>query len=80
MAALLSVASRIILHENSVRLRSPSTAQIRSNAAPPNRHRKNATFSAVCCDETTSQPIVPDISIASVISSAPCRTSLVEAI
>ncbi|MGF6983400.1 hypothetical protein QFZ99_002877 [Paraburkholderia atlantica] len=40
--------------------------------------RKNTTLNGLCCDDTTSQPIVPDISIAMLISAAPRRMSLDE--
>jgi hypothetical protein len=36
----------------------------------------NTTFSGDCCDDTTSQPTVPDISIATLISTQPTRVSL----
>ncbi|WP_243671860.1 hypothetical protein [Paraburkholderia kirstenboschensis] len=32
-------------------------------------------MNGLCCDDTTSQPIVPDISIAMLISAAPRRIS-----
>ena len=72
---LPSVASASIRGENSARRRKPNAAQTIASVAAPNRQRKNTTFVSGCCDDITSQPIVPDISIATTISAAPRRIS-----
>src|ERR1700761_7859917 len=77
IAAPPSSARPSIFHEKSLRLNRPSTAHTSANVAPPNTQRKNTTLNGLCCDDTTSQPIVPDISIATLISAAPRLTSLV---
>ncbi len=75
IATLPSSANAIVRFVSRSRRNRPSAAQMISIVAPPNRQRKNTTFIKCCRDDTTSQPIVPDISIATTISSAPRRAS-----
>src|ERR1700722_1524349 len=76
IVALPSATSPSMRHENKLLRNIPFNAQITSSVAAPNTQRMNTTFSGVCCDDTTSQPTVPDISIATVISTQPTRVSL----
>lgn len=69
--------STSIRGENSERRRKPNAAQTIASVAVPNTQRKNTTLVSGCCDDITSQPIVPDISIATIISAAPRRISFV---
>jgi len=61
--------------ENSARRSRPSAAQTIASVAAPNTQRKNTTLASGCCDDITSQPIEPDITIATTISAAPRRIS-----
>ncbi|MNG15179.1 hypothetical protein D3C84_989900 [compost metagenome] len=51
--------------------RKPISAQITSSVAAPNRQRQNTTSSTACPESMTSQPMVPEMSMAATISIEP---------
>jgi len=53
--------------------RKPNAAQISNKVAAPNTQRQNTTSSTGCPDTSTNQPMVPEISMAAVISNEPRR-------
>ena len=56
--------------------RKPNAAQISSKVPAPNTQRQNTTSSTGCPETSTNQPMVPDISMAAVISNEPRRIVL----
>jgi hypothetical protein len=56
--------------------RKPNAAQISNNVPAPNTQRQNTTSNTGCPETSTNQPMVPDISMAAVISNEPWRSVL----
>jgi hypothetical protein len=75
MATPPKTASANSRHVKMLERKWPSMAQIPSSVSAPNRQRQNTTSITGWPDISTNQPIVPEISMAAVISRLPVLIS-----
>ncbi|MNF56904.1 hypothetical protein D3C84_384090 [compost metagenome] len=76
MATPLSTARAKVARVRMPGRKKPMAAQISNKVTAPNRQRQNTTSSTGCPDTSTNQPMVPEISMAAIISSEPRRKEL----
>src|SRR5471032_684894 len=76
IAMPLTTASRNVVRVRMPGRRKPNAAQINSSVPAPNTQRQNTTSSTGWPQISTNQPMVPEISMAAVISNDPRRSVL----